>query len=430
MMPALLTSTPTLPQARSTSSKAASAAPVGGHVMADHEGLAAAGADRGGDLLGGVGGAPAEQGDGESAAGQLGGHGGADSPRGAGDQRRAAVLDRLGGCAGRSGRRGLGRAHAIAPCQLSKPPPQTKPAPKVASRTREPGRSRPSALGLGEGQRQRRRRGVAELRDAVDDTLGGQPEALADGGGDPGVCLVVDEQVDVRERLAGELERLQRDRAERVDGGPEGVLAAHPDDPLGLAEDDAVRLTFVAAQDDRVDRAGGGPGPDHGGAGAVGEQPRGLAVVAVGDARGELGADYECPPCPTALDLGGGERETAEKAGAGGAEVARECASGTDRTGNQRRRVGEDAVGCEGGDEDEVDLGTLDPGGGERPPRGARAELGQRLAGSRDPPLADSGPLLDPGRLDPEALGDRFVGDGRCRQRRADRLDAGAAHGE
>ena len=84
---------------------------------------------------------------------------------------------------------------------------------------------------------------------------------------------------------------------------------------------------------------------------------------------------------------------------------------GAERGGDPRRGAGHQLVVAGRRDEDQVELGGGDAGGGERPLAGGGGELEEPLAGRGDAALVDPGALHDPALVDPEPGGDRRVGD-------------------
>src|SRR5215210_249806 len=252
------------------------------------------------------------------------------------------------------------------------------------------------ALGLLEGERDRGRRRVGDTVDVDHDLLGRQAHLGRRGLDDPHVGLVGDEQVDVLDRQPGALDRLVR----RGDHAPDRVAvdlaalhAEHRLDALGVEH---VRLGGVGAEDEaaaaELELAAG----HHDGAGAVAEQRRGAAVVVVGDARQRLGAAHERDAGTAALDLRGGLVERVDEAGARGVDVDRAGALGAEGLGHVRRHAGRQAVGRDGGDDDQVDLGGGAAGVLEGACARAGGEVGQQLALGEDAALADAGAAHDP----------------------------------
>ena len=165
-------------------------------------------------------------------------------------------------------------------------------------------------------------------------------------------------------------------------------------------------------------------GPDHGGAGAVGEDERGAAVVEVGDVAEPLDADHQHVAGAAAADHVGAERDAVAEARAGGGDVERRGVVGAELVGDgggDRGRL--EQVG-DGGDDDAVDL----LGRRCRPARCASAAAPTDitwigLVGGGPAALLDAGALLDPlvaglDRLDdrrrsgPRATGGRRRGRG------------------
>ena len=145
--------------------------------------------------------------------------------------------------------------------------------------------------------------------DAVDDPLGRQPEPFADRAQDPGVGLVVDEEVDVGEPEAGGGDRLEGRLGHPVDRVAEGLVALHRGHagPRGWSWIRSA-VGAVGAEHDRADPAARGAAHDDR-AGAVGEDGGGAAVVGVGDPRHQVGADDQDVGGAAGLDLAAGERE-------------------------------------------------------------------------------------------------------------------------
>jgi hypothetical protein len=223
---------------------------------------------------------------------------------------------------------------------------------------------------------------------------------------------VVGEHVDVRERVASQLHRLERHLRERADGGAEGLRPLHPDPPAAL-EPDQLRPRAVRVQRDRPDRPvhSRGGGRDHPGAGAVGEQRQRVAVLAVEEAREEVGPDHQRMAGAARLDLAAGHRHRPEPAGAGGADVERARAASADQLRDQRCRVRGDLVRAGGGHQHQIELGGSDAGALERSPPGAGGEIAEALAGLGPRPFAGAGALDDPLGLDAEQPRDLLVAD-------------------
>jgi hypothetical protein len=180
----------------------------------------------------------------------------------------------------------------------------------------------------------------------------------------------------------------------------------------------------VGAQDDRPDPPGLGlGGRDDGGAGAVGEQRRGIAIGHVEEARQEVGAHHERMSCTAGLDLPARHRQCRQPPGARGADVERAGAVGADQPCHERRCVGRDVVGGRGGDEHEIQLTRIDVGVGQGGASGVRGEFAQELAVEGPRPLASPGPLGDPVRIDVQVGGDLLVRNEPLGQRHRDTRD-------
>ena len=136
-------------------------------------------------------------------------------------------------------------------------------------------------------------------------------------------------------------------------------LAVHPHDGVGAIDVEHLALG-LAAEHDRPD-AGRAAGHEHGARRAVAEQHGGLAVVGVGVAREDVGADQQDDVGAAALDQRGALLQAGEKARAGKADVPGHGASAAERAGDQRRGVGHDVVGRGGRDEHGVDVGGSTP---------------------------------------------------------------------
>jgi hypothetical protein len=111
-------------------------------------------------------------------------------------------------------------------------------------------------VGVRERDRNACGRGVAVALDAVDDAVGREAEALADRPKDPAVGLVVDEQVDLRQRDPGAGRDLQGDLAQASDGGAKSRASVHADFSLGVRGEDMRRPGRVGPEEHRAD----GPG--------------------------------------------------------------------------------------------------------------------------------------------------------------------------
>ena len=94
-------------------------------------------------------------------------------------------------------------------------------------------------------QRQRRSRCVAQGPDAIDHAFDGKFETLADRAGYACIRLVIHEDVNVLDPDPPCPQNFERDLAERVDCGPERVLAAHPDEALFVSGHDELGLAAV-----------------------------------------------------------------------------------------------------------------------------------------------------------------------------------------
>ena len=95
--------------------------------------------------------------------------------------------------------------------------------------------------------------------------------------------------------------------------------------------------------------------------------------------------------------------------------------------GDARRGGGHQLLVGGGGEDDQVDVGGVDAGFGERLGAGRGGELEEAFAGLGGAALFDPGPFEDPFGVDPELLGDLRVGDDRRGQRGADADHLGAA---
>ena len=161
----------------------------------------------------------------------------------AGSARRRAAR-RGAGHRGAARRRAAQRRAAHRPPHVITVAPQTRPAPTAPRTTVAPSWSAPTRTASPRAMRHARGAGVAEAGDAVEYALGRDAEPLGDSGEDAPVGLVVDEQVDVGELRAGELEHPRGGAGHLLDGHQERVVAFHLEHEA-LARD--------------LDGAGGGP---------------------------------------------------------------------------------------------------------------------------------------------------------------------------
>jgi hypothetical protein len=137
-----------------------------------------------------------------------------------------------------------------------------------------------------QGQSQGDRGGgrVPGLADVVRNALGIDAEPAANGGDDPRVRLVQDEQVDVVECQAGIGDGTRRRLAEGAHGPLERDVSVHPDPAFVVGGDDRPRGGAVDRQPDPPNPAGG-PRPRRSQddrAGAVSEESGGATVVGIG----------------------------------------------------------------------------------------------------------------------------------------------------
>ena len=109
------------------------------------------------------------------------------------------------------------------------------------------------------------------------------------------------------------------------------------------------------------------------------------AILPIGDARHEVGADDERVLRPTRLDLGAADGEGGEEARARRADVKRAGARGPERVRHQRRRVGQHLVGGRRRDQHQVELL------GSTPARSALRGRPARRASSAAPAARPSG---------------------------------------
>ena len=141
------------------------------------------------------------------------------------------------------------------------------------------------------------------MRDVVGDLRRVEVEPLADGADDAAVGLVVGEQVDVAELEAGGRNRRMRRGRHVLDGGPERRAAAHPDHSLVVVRVDQRLAGRVGAEHHGPDPRRALAGRHEYRSGAIREQRRRGAVVVVGHAAQQVGADHEHAVGAPRLDL-------------------------------------------------------------------------------------------------------------------------------
>ena len=128
----------------------------------------------------------------------------------------------------------------------------------------------------------------------------------------------------------------------------------------------------------------------------VAEQHAGRAVGPVEQAREGLGADHQRALVRAGDEELVGRRDGEDEAGADRLQIEGDAVSDPERRLHLGRHRRKRVVGRRGGDDDEVDVGGLQPGVGERRLGGARRQRRRRLAVAGDVALADAGALHDP----------------------------------
>ncbi|MNX93093.1 hypothetical protein D3C86_1252670 [compost metagenome] len=262
---------------------------------------------------------------------------------------------------------------------------------------------------LGQGQGHGARAGVGHAIDVDDHLLHGNAHALGGGFHDAVVRLVQDEVVDLVHGDAGALGDLLDALGDDLDGELVGLAAVHVDRVLhGLdhldrrrhprAQGDldvgrapAVRahvaaeqaLLLAAAQHDR--------------AAGVAEEDGGAAVLPVDVLGEQVAADDE----RRAVHAGGeelaGDDGPVDEAAAGGLHVEGGGGGGADGVLDQGGRGGHGHVRGRGRDDDEIQLGGLDPGVLERLLGGGDGHVAHGVLGRRDAALTDARAFTDPG---------------------------------
>ena len=175
--------------------------------------------------------------------------------------------------------------------------------------------------------------------------------------------------------------------------------------PQAAARGHAQRLPAAAVDvvlevDDADVRIVGGL--DHRRTRAVAEDHAGRAIGVVDDARHHVGADHERVPAAAGGHHLRRRRQRVGESRAGGEEVVAPRACRADLVLHQARRARKQHVGRRRPDDDEVDVGRLEPGALDRLPRGLSRQIRRRDARVDDVTLADAGALQDPfvARLD------------------------------
>jgi len=167
---------------------------------------------------------------------------------------------------------------------------------------------------------------------------------------------------------------------------------------------------------------------EHDRARAVAEQHAGAAVGPIEDAREGLRADHQRRRSDAALDETVGDRHAVDEAGTHRLDV--ECRSlGHAEFGlHTGRRGGKRLVGRRRRQDDQVEVGRLDPGVVERPLRGLDRQMGRELTVGREVTLANAGALPDPLVGGVHGLRKFFVGDDTLGQIRPTALDDRTNH--
>ena len=259
------------------------------------------------------------------------------------------------------------------------------------------------------GDRDRGGRGVSHLLDVHEHLFGGKPQALAQGGEDPGVRLMADHDAQVRRCDAG----LVQQRPGSVRHGGDGRLehrlpVQHPEEvPPSLDGLDGRRLRAAARRDgeqfsltsvkgqEGIDHAGllgrlqqGGPRP-------VAEEHARRPVGEVQHAGEHLRPNDEHPVGGPRLHLGRPNREGVGESSAGGVQVERRPGHPEPRL-DERRRGQDEPFGRARRHDEEIDARGADPG----PAEGFGARVGRQggggLALAGEPALPDPRPVRDP----------------------------------
>jgi hypothetical protein len=236
---------------------------------------------------------------------------------------------------------------------------------------------------------------------------------------------VVDEQVDVVERGLRGGERLVRRLGHAGDGVLEDLLALHPDPAVGVRGVQEVALR-LRAQEHRTELAGRVRAGEHGGAGAVGEQHRGLLVRGVDELGEVLGADHQHGVRAAGLEHRRAELQPAQEAGAGGVDVQAGGAAGAEQAGDGDRGGRQQVVGRARRHEHHVDVTGRDAGVVERGLPGLRGQRRELRALGQHAALADPGAGQDPLLVLADLLGDLGVSDDDLRDGDAEARDRGA----
>jgi hypothetical protein len=132
------------------------------------------------------------------------------------------------------------------------------------------------------------------------------------------------------------------------------------------------------------------------GAGAVTEQHAGAAIVPIENAGEGLGADHQRGRGEAVLDHAIGHRQAVDEAGTDSLHVEGRSPGHAELSLHSRRGGRKRLVRRGRRQDDEVEIGRLHPGMGQRPLRGLERQLRRHLAIGRDMALLDAGALLDP----------------------------------
>ncbi len=259
-------------------------------------------------------------------------------------------------------------------------------------------------------------------------------QPLGRGGDDAQVGLMRNQPVDVRARQPVCIQGFIDDGIQRLDRELEDLVAGHVDldaviGRVGESARDAHRVVeqvFVPAVGVQV---GGkdarlGVGLQHHRTGTVAEQHAGAAVAPVDHAREGFRTNHQRGFRRSGTDEVVGHAQRIDEARAGGVDVERGAAVGTQAMLQQAGGGREDDVGRGRAQHQQVDFGSIDAGGFERARGGLESQVPGGLSRQRDVALAYAGAFADPFVAGLDLLFQIGVGDDVVRQVAAGSDDA------
>lgn len=271
------------------------------------------------------------------------------------------------------------------------------------------------AVGFVEGDGAGGGAGVTEFVDIGKGAFFWDAEAVSGGIDDADVGLMGDDDVDVRRFQAGEIDGPGAGGGDVGDGGLECLLALHVD---GIE----MQMSILSgdgkggAASGNIENVGQCPiGPHHGdqhlwfmyslvgaataqngGSSSVAKKHTRVAVAPVDDARKFFRSDDQGRFSIAGIDEMPTDLHRIQKPGTGRRDVKSDRIFGSQIALHITRRGGENRIGRDGGDDDQLDLGRCDAGHFHGPAGGHGRHVGRRLAGRGNPALFDAGPGGDP----------------------------------